>query len=569
MYLTYLPYLSLGLAALILLMLYFWQHRSSKLVVPALFLWDIRDIPPQAGFRWKLTRLPFAFYLELLFILLVALAAAGPFFLRKSDLPVLCVILDDSFSMQATCNGSSAKEKQLKVIQKALAHSRETSWIVAGSTPRKIPTLPGNKIPLADWKCQAQEADIQGAIALARSISKRQNLLVVTDHKPDFALPEDVHWSATGAPLDNVAIVNARRNDTRILLEIFNGANQDAQVSILANGILVQEAEIAPRTTTKLEIPADKNAPQQVTLQSANDPLTQDNSIVLLPFKRPPLSYRIQENLPSEYVALLRSTLAFSKEYIGLGTRELVIGNETLPHGPYHRLLFHTHANTNASVSPATITVNDRYETLTRGLSWNDLQWEWHYFKELPLPGDGVAFQGETPLLSVHRNGSFYDIHMNLNPLAGNLPSLPFWPSFFWNVSDFLRLQRPGPDKQNLRIDEQLTIHIPAKEMASLDGTPLHPVNGVALCSIPSPGIHELAIGPDKWRLAVNPLSQKESDLSDASTMELLPTQTAEKQLASTRNRLDPLVFILAIAILLAHWFVINKRHPAPISLSH
>ncbi len=560
MYLTYFPYLSLGLAALILLALYFWQHRSSKLVVPALFLWDIRDIPPQAGIRWKLTQLPLAFYLELLAILLLALAAAGPFFLRKSDVPVLCVILDDSVSMQATVNGSSAKDKQLKTIQKALSHSRETSWIVAGSTPRKIPSLPGNRIPLSDWKCQAQEADIQGAIALARSISKNQNILVVTDHKPDFALPEDVHWSATGTPLDNVAIVNARRNDNRTLLEIFNGANQEAQVSLLADGIPAQEATIPPRTTTKFEIPAEKKTPLHVTLQSANDALEQDNSVVLLPFKRPPLSYRLQENLPAAYVSLIRSTLAFSKEYIGLGTRELVIGNETLPHGPYHRLLFHTQANTNASVSPAPITVNDRYEALTRGLSWNDLQWEWHYYKELSLPGDGVAFQGETTLISVHKNGEFYDIHLNLNPLAGNLPSLPFWPSFFWNVSDFLRLQRPGPDKQNIRIDEQVTIHIPAKETASLDGTPIHSVNGIALCSIPSPGIHELAIGTDKWQIAVNSLSKRESDLSNAATMEQLPTQTAEKKLAATRNRLDPLVFILAIAILLVHWFVLNKQ---------
>ena len=374
MYFTHLPYIFLALAAMLLVVLYFWQRRSSKLVVPALFLWEIRDMPPQAGHRWKLARLPLPFYLELLAILFLALAATSPFFLRKSEVPALCVILDDSASMLAKHNGSTVKERQMKAIQRALSRSGECFWVLAGSTPRQIPTLPGKKIPHEQWSCQSREADIQEAIALARSIAKNLNILVATDHQPEFTLPDDVHWSAQGQPLPNVAIVNARRGDARTLLEVYNASPQPTRVSILSNGKPTQTLELPPEAIFKVELTTEREGIVQFTLEAPEDALELDNSVTLLPARRPPLSYRIHDELPAGASALLRSTLSYSKEYVSVGTRELFIGTENAPKGPYHRLLWHSPQEMTPIISSLPITVNEHFESLTRGLDWDNLQ---------------------------------------------------------------------------------------------------------------------------------------------------------------------------------------------------
>ena len=557
MYFTHLPFIYLAMAAILLVVLYFWQRRSSRLVVPALFLWEIRDMPPQAGHRWKLSRLPLPFYLELLVILFLALAATSPFFLRESEAPALCVILDDSASMLATHNGSTVKEQQMKTIQKALSRSGECFWVVAGSTPRQIPSLPGKKIPMEQWTCQSREADIQEAIALARSIAKNINILVATDHQPEFAPPDDVHWSAKGQPQPNVAIVNARRGNDKTLLEVFNANTQPVHVSILANGKPAQTLSLAPNATTKVELPTDRDGAVQFTLEAQEDALELDNSVTLLPSRRSPLSYRLHDELPSSASALLRSTLGYSKEYIGVGTRELLIGTENAPKGPYNRLLWHSSREKTPVVSTLPITVNEHHESLTRGLDWSDLQWR--FFQELELPGEGVAFQDNTKLLSLQKNGDYYDLHLNLSYEPGNLPNLPFWPSLFWNISDFLRLQRPGPNKTNLRTEEQLIVQVPSKQTATLDGTPLHVVNGKALCALPSIGLHTIAIGGEQWQVAANLLSQSESDLGNAKTLDLRPKQPPELKLATTQNSLSPLLFFLVIAILAVHWLVVLR----------
>ena len=326
MYFTHLPYIFLALAAIVLVVLYFWQRRSSRLVVPALFLWEIEDMPPQAGHRWKPARLPLPFYLELLAILFLALAATCPFFLKKSEAPALCVILDDSASMLAKHDGTTVKERQLKTIQKALSRSGECFWVLAGSTPRQIPPLPGKRIPTDQWSCQSRDANIQEAIALARSIGKNLNILVATDHLPDFTLPDDVQWSAKGMPQPNVAIVNARRGDTKTLLEVYNANAQMTRGSIFSNGKPAQTLDLPPNETTKVELPSEIDGVVQFTVEAAEDALKLDNSVTLLPSRRPPLSFRIHDALPASATTLLRNTLAYSKQYIGVGTRELLIG---------------------------------------------------------------------------------------------------------------------------------------------------------------------------------------------------------------------------------------------------
>ena len=94
-------YFWLAAAVLLLAVLYFWRRHSRRMKVPALFLWDVKEEQPNAGKSLRISRLPLSFYLEALAILLLAVAAAMPFLMRKSEYPPLAVVLDNSFSMLA------------------------------------------------------------------------------------------------------------------------------------------------------------------------------------------------------------------------------------------------------------------------------------------------------------------------------------------------------------------------------------------------------------------------------------------------------------------------------------
>src|SRR5438105_4098304 len=104
------PLALFGLLALpALAAIYLLHNRSRPRPVSSLLLWTDARVAPEGGRRVDPPRPPLAFWLELLALLLLVLAAAGPQVPANPGARPLVVVLDDSFSMLAGGADSSRK----------------------------------------------------------------------------------------------------------------------------------------------------------------------------------------------------------------------------------------------------------------------------------------------------------------------------------------------------------------------------------------------------------------------------------------------------------------------------
>ena len=90
----------------ILVGIYLLRTRSRRYPVSSLMLWMNQKRARQSGLRIKHLQTPLLFLLELLTLILLALAVAEPIIrTTKSQIPLI-VVLDDSFSMLAGAEDS-------------------------------------------------------------------------------------------------------------------------------------------------------------------------------------------------------------------------------------------------------------------------------------------------------------------------------------------------------------------------------------------------------------------------------------------------------------------------------
>ena len=248
-----LPLLLVGLVALPMVAGIYWlRTRFRRQEVSALILWESAAQAQGGGRRRSRLQTPLALLLELLAILLLVLAATGPRVLRAGQTPAVVVVLDDSYSMQATDDrGVSARDRGAELVRRELAKlGRYTvRFVAAGAVPRVLGEAGGasggasggaevEKL-LERWQPEAPTADLAAGLALAGEVaSPGARRLVVTDHpagaegsrgegaEEEAALPAAggaiegdaseeggrLRWVAVGRAAGNVGIVNAVRS---------------------------------------------------------------------------------------------------------------------------------------------------------------------------------------------------------------------------------------------------------------------------------------------------------------------------------------------------------------------
>ena len=544
-------YLISLISVIALLVIYFLHRRTQKRKVSALFLWPAQDTTQNNGFHLKIKRLPLSFFRETAALACLAIAATMPFWLGKDDVPVLVVILDNSYSMQA--GSPSVKSLCQKKMEDYLRQipNRRVLWYLAGS---EATLLADSTQPFdyeSKWTAHDIRCDLSEALAEAKHHCPNAEYLIVTDHQPDFILQNDTAWIACGSPRSNLAIVTARRDVSQLLLEIANFSNKPANAT-LSLSISQTPVNLSFAAHEQKKLSFDLKGTQvsiSIDITTQDDALDTDNHLTLAAEPRPPLRYAVANNLPQAAQSLLVATL--HSDYVMSDSPEIIFTAPVEDAKPpaAHRLVWHCpQADKTVFSSAPVIPLGDIL--LLRGLDFSSVRWPADH--SLELPGTKLLIQDTATLLSaVKRPDGFMDYHLNLFPNQGNLHRLPAWPSLFWNLADILRDDREGPLRRNWNLGELVTfrIHNPAIKTIKLTGPvtrDLPVLRRTAIAGSLPPGIYTANADDSAWELSVTALSATESNLSTATTITRSLTP-AQRFSTSPRHPLAWLFAILAI----------------------
>ena len=535
-----------GLAAIYLL-----HTRSRRYPVSSLMLWVNQQQTRQGGLRVERLQTPLLFLLELLAIILLALAVAAPIIRTTQGTIPLMVVLDDSFSMLAGVD-ETPKSRAIAALKEELAPPRfnlfarrsyAVRYVLAGTEPQVLNeearTVDEAIDRLEAWKCLSPSADLGAAISLAAELGGQKTLiLVLTDEPPPQILGEDrMRWWAFGIPHSNMAFVNAARTATdsgeRCLLEITNLSPYASRTELVVEveGAAAQESistlhrstlEIDPRATRRIFLNLPPKTP---TLQAriSDDVLAVDNEVVLFPQHRKPVlvDVRIQE---PRFRSLIEHALASTDRVVLAKTGpELLFLDETAVADDSTEawsVRVISEPESSAYLGPFVINLT---HPLTEGLSLGGVVWG-AGAKEQFL-GTPIVTAGNVPLLTdTERVTGVHEIRLRLRPDLSTLQNSPNWPILMWNLLQWRASQTPGLERVNLRLGEvavlKTKLGTTSVEVVSPDGEMA--IQAVLDRTInlktDAVGIYEIRAGANKYAFSSNALYQAESDLTDKVT---------------------------------------------------
>ena len=569
------PLALLGLASLpALAAIYILRSRFRRQPVSSLVLWRFHVQSKSGGAKIHRLQLPLLFFLELLGLLLLVVAAAGPHWQLPQSTRPLIVVLDDSFSMRAVRDHVSAQTRAADFLEQLFRRQPppSTRFILAGTQPRllgaSVRSWPEAAQLLPQWKCWSPGAAIDSAIALAAEFGRQQaNILVLTDHKPageKISNPR-LEWRAFGAPLDNLAIINASRTafggQDRCLLEIanFSGVARTAKLLVQAGSNDVQRStlSIGAHGQQRLIFNIPEAAP---VLRASLDPdaLAEDNDVQLLPPIRKHV--RVQVALTN---AVWNSLASRALEATGLRAAlsdnpELVIHeSDTVSSSNSWSLRWLSPAGTTAYVGPFIL---DQSHPLTEGLNLEGVIWAAAALTNAPgeVP---VMLAGNTPLLTTREDAlGRRHLSLNFNPDLSTLQNTPDWPILFWNLLQWRAAESPGLKESNARLGTEVNLKTTGEPVTVIlpDGTTTRfPKTGGDLAlETPGPGLYTVVVGTVTNRFAVNPLAADESDLSRCATGQWGAwSEDTERRLEETSTVW--MFGLAALAILVTHLYLL------------
>jgi len=585
-----LPWMLLGLLGLPALTAIYWlRSRSRPRVVSSLFLWSDQRIPRQGGKVVEKLQTPLVFFLELIALAAMALAAAAPALVRSQYSRPLVIVLDDSYSMQA----GDEKSFRDQATQKLAAEFRRINYvariILAGAKPRLLSAV--IRTPdelhqaLQDWKCNSPIAGLDSAISLASEIGgETSRILVLSDHPPDADLSAGkIQWWGFGAPLGNLAFTAAARDAVdggdgqlgdRVLLEITNFSSQPAQASLVLAGMSDksssrQAVNLAAGAASRiiLNIP-DSTGILQARLD-AND-LQADNSISLVSSRKRPLRVQLAIAGTSPAAQDLQSSLTRALDATGQcelvhARPELIITNRIQPstEGAHQWEIL----NGPEPVSFEGPFVMDRSHPLTTGVSLEAVIWTAP--KEVMPEGNPIITAGNHTLMTdIEQVSGRHLFQTVLTPALSNLMESPDWPILMTNLVRWCLASVPGPAMSNVRLGQQFKVTLSTEAVAvetatmtAPDGTTQTlPVHGKLLeLQGDVPGLYEVKIGPMQFPFACNAVNVEESNLSTCETGQWGQWNLSDVYQDQHLN-LDWICILLALSCLMFELMILTGR---------
>ena len=534
-----------------LVAIYLLRTQSRRYPVSSLMLWVNQQQARQGGLRVERLQTPLLFFLELLAIVLLALAVAAPIIRTAQGRIPLMVVLDDSFSMLAGVD-ETPKSRAITALEEELtprgfnpfANRRyAVRYVLAGTEPQvlnEVARTADEAIAQLDaWRCLSPSADLETAVSFAAELGGTKALiLVLTDKPPLQTLKEDrIQWWAFGVPRPNMAFVNATRTATdsgeRCLLEITNlsphagsteliveidSAASPSSFSLLRQSVL----EIDPRATRRIFLNLPSETPP-LRARIGADALAVDNEVTLLPQHRKPVLVDVRIRDP-RFRALIENALVSTDRVLLAKTgAQLVVLDETgVANDATDAWSMRVIGEPEASAYLGPFVV-DWTHPLTDGLSLGGVVWGAGVKEQ--FMGTPVITAGNVPLLTdTERFTGAHEIRLRLRSDLSTLQNSPNWPILMWNLLQWRASQTPGLERANLRLGEiavlRTKLDVTAVEILSPDGemSIQSVLDRTINLKAEAVGIYGIRAGVDKYSFSSNALYQSESDLTDKAT---------------------------------------------------
>ncbi|MBP3954699.1 VWA domain-containing protein [Gemmata sp. G18] len=533
------PLALLGFAALPALAAIYYLHTRSRLhPVSSLLLWTDARVAPDGGRQVDRPRLPLVFWLELLVLALLALAAAGVHVPATTGAGPLIVVLDDSFSMRAGAPESPRKRAAEALLDDLHRVPRSSvRFVLAGDRPQILGEAVSHTSEiehlLEGWTCQTATARLDSAVALALEFGgESARVLVLTDHAPEAPLKEGrVRWWALGSAAPNWAFVNASRTagprGDRLLIEVANLAPEARSTTLRieevqpARELRRSELKVGAGETQRLvlELPEATGTVRAIVDDSELDI---DNSASLLAAARKSVTYEVRladKELRSAFERALKAT----GTAVPTNLRPqlvLVDGAVVAPDVEDSwavRVLREPEAE--AFTGPFVL---DRAHPLTDGLSLTGVVWG---AGKGPLSGSPVVMAGNVPLLTDTESATGrHEVQLRLRPDLSTLTQSPAWPALVWNLVHWRASFQPGLQRANVRLGEEavwtlntspgsIEVTKPGGERSTV---PVYARR--AAIRAERPGVYSLRGGTESADFAANALNRDESDLTKCVT---------------------------------------------------
>ncbi|MFN0087783.1 MAG: vWA domain-containing protein [Blastocatellia bacterium] len=527
-------FIALALAIPALAAIYWLRNRARERRVSSLLLWLDERQRWEGGRRVHRLRTPLLFFLELLAILLLAAAAAGPLLRAGDAARPLVVVLDDSFSMRAGA-AETARDRAVRAIESELRGNRynPVRFVLAGESPQLLGEA-GEDVGealrlLRGWHCGAATAKLDEAVAFGFELGgPRARLLVVTDHAPPEPSADGrLQWRAFGAAASNFAIVQAARGirdtEDRVMIEVANLAPSPGATTLEIDSAAAQSLALAAGETRRIVLTLKPGAPP-LRARLREDALRADNELLLLPDARPPV--RVEVRIKD---ATLRSLTERALESIAAVTRtadrpDLMITDETggspSTDNPQSWTLHLLREPDAASLLGPFVL--DRTHPLTEGISLGGVVWGAGRSEQ--LPGTPVITAGNIPLLTDLDRAGAHELRLRLRPDLSTLQETPTWPILLANLIAWRADAAPGLRPANIRLGEQATLTLaPGIDAVTLidpsrNSRRIPVVERSIALRADAVGLHEIDAAGIRFAFAANALRREESDLTQAAS---------------------------------------------------
>ncbi|MGH9837197.1 MAG: vWA domain-containing protein [Blastocatellia bacterium] len=527
------PFAFIALLAVPALVAIYWlRNRARQRRVSSLLLWRDEKQRWEGGQRIYRLQTPLLFFLELLTILLLALAAAGPVMRAGERARPLVVVLDDSFSMLAG-NERSARSQAVLAIENELRTNRYDSvrFVLAGESPQVLGETTSRADQalelLQNWRCGAAQSNLEEAVAFAFEIGgARARVLAVTDHAPGEELADSrLQWWAFGSSRQNFAFVNATRTgrdtEDRVLLEIANLSVQSGSTMLTIESQPPQSLSLGPGETKRILMTLKPGAPA-LRARLSDDALDLDNEVVLLP--EPARQVRTDLRVGDAPLRTLfeRALQSLPNVMRTADNPEIVItdtAESSTENTSAWTLWIIRESDAASFLGPFVV---DRAHPLAEGLSLGGVVWGSGRSRE--LPGTPVITAGNIPLLSDLDRAGRHELRLRLRPDLSTLHETPNFPILLANLLDWRGQAAPGLREANIRLGGEATLAVePGGEAVTVvdperDPRQVRPQENRVTIQADRKGIYEISASGMKYNFAANALQRDESDLTRAAS---------------------------------------------------